>query len=110
MTKIEKYILIILLVLTVIFGIVMYSKCSKLEHENKVLKLEQLTINNMELENKVLKENILSLEDKLIYYQQQLDSLETVKQKVIVRTEYVISENITEGVKLLKENLKCEKY
>jgi hypothetical protein len=28
---------------------------------------------------------------------------------VIIKTEYVVSENLTEGVKILKENLKWEK-
>ena len=89
----------------------MYNKCSRLERENIELKLGQDVVRDIiEKENKLLQRDILSLEDQVIYYRYQIDSLEKVKQKVIVKTEYIISEDITEGVALLKENLRCERY
>ena len=57
---------------------------------------------------------LFSLSDlvKTTVYEHRIDSLKKVKQKIIVKykTKYVVSENITESVKTLKENLKCETY
>lgn len=89
----------------------MYNKCSRLERENIELKLGQDVVRDVVLkENELLKRDVLSLEDQVIYYRYQIDSLKKVKQKVVVKTEYVYSEDITEGVAILKENLKWERY
>lgn len=85
-------------------------KCSKLERENIKLKTEQSSlIDSIKMENKLLKENINLLNYDLQQSKYKIDSLNTIKQKIIVKKEYVVSENLTEGVKTLKENLKWEK-
>lgn len=107
----RNYVIIILIIILGLYGMKMYNKCSRLERENIELKLGQDVVRDIiEEENKLLQSNILSLEDQVIYYRYQIDSLKKVKQKVIIKTEYIISEDIIEGVALLKENLKCERY
>ena len=107
----QNYVIIILVIILVLYGIKLYNKCSRLERENIELKLEQDIVRDIvEKENELLHNNILILEDEISYYRYKIDSLEKVKQKVIIKKEYIISEDITEGVTLLKKNLKCEKY
>ena len=66
-------------------------------------------IDSIKIENDLLNKEILLLSDDLDYYKFKVDSLKQIKQRVIIKTEYVVSENLTEGVKILKENLKWEK-
>lgn len=107
---IKNYIIGGLVSILVIFGIFMSIKCSKLERENIKLKTEQSSlIDSIKMENKLLKENINLLNYDLQQSKYKIDSLNTIKQKIIVKKEYVVSENLTEGVKALKENLKWEK-
>ena len=81
-------------------------KCSKLERENVKLKTEQSSlIDSIKMENKLLKENINFLNCDLQQSKHKIDSLNKVKQ-TIIKKEYIVSENLTEGVKTLKENLK----
>lgn len=85
-------------------------KCSKLERENIKLKTEQCSlIDSIKMENKLLKEDINLLNYDLQQSKHKIDSLNEVKQTIIVKKEYIISENLTEGVKTLKENLRWEK-
>lgn len=85
-------------------------KCSKLERENIKLKTEQGSlIDSIKMENKLLKEDINLLNYDLQQSKHKIDSLNEVKQTIIVKKEYIISENLTEGVKTLKENLRWEK-
>lgn len=103
---IKKYIVIGLICILIIFGIGVSIKCSKLEKENIKLKTEQFSIiDSIKLENNLLNKEILSLSDDLDYYKFKVDSLKKIKQRVIIKTEYVVSEDITEGVKTLRENL-----
>lgn len=103
---IKKYIVIGLICILIIFGIGVSIKCSKLEKENIKLKTEQFSIiDSIKLENNLLNKEILSLSDDLNYYKFKVDSLKKIKQRVIIKTEYVVSEDITEGVKTLRENL-----
>lgn len=82
-------------------------KCSKLERENIKLKTEQCSlIDSIKMENKLLKEDINLLNYDLQQSKHKIDSLNEVKQTIIVKKEYIISENLTEGVKTLKENLR----
>ena len=107
---IKKYIVIGLICILIIFGIGVSIKCSKLEKENIKLKTEQFSIiDSIKLENNLLNKEILSLSDDLDYYKFKVDSLKKIKQRVIIKTEYVVSEDITEGVKTLRENLQWEK-
>lgn len=107
---IKNYIIGGLISILVVFGIIVSIKCSKLEKENIKLKTEQITIiDSIKIENDLLNKEILLLSDDLDYYKFKVDSLKQIKQRVIIKTEYVVSENLTEGVKILKENLKWEK-
>ena len=107
---IKNYIIGGLVSILVIFGIFMSIKCSKLERENIKLKTEQSSlIDSIKMENKLLKENINLLNYDLQQSKHKIDSLNKVKQTVIVKKEYIVSENLTEGVKTLKENLRWEK-
>ena len=93
------------------FGIVVSIKCSKLEKENIKLKLENVTtIDSIKIENEILEKDIKTLSEQIIEYEYKLDSLKKLKQSVIIKYKYVISENLTEGVVILKDNLRCEKY
>ena len=104
---IKNYIIGGLVSILVIFGIFMSIKCSKLERENIKLKTEQSSlIDSIKMENKLLKENINLLNYDLQQSKHKIDSLNKVKQKIIVKKEYIVSENLTEGVKTLKENLR----
>ena len=85
-------------------------KCSKLEFENSKLKMEQYDVaDSIKNENEALTLEIIHLFDELDYYKQQVDSLKRIKQQVIIKSEYIVSEDITEGAKSLRENLKWEK-
>ena len=106
----KDYIIVGLMVVSIIFGITMYNKCSKLERENILLKQEQnALVETLQDENKILTNNVLELQDKIVIFENKIDSLEAIKKKVIVKTEFVVSNNITEGVLKLKENIKCER-
>lgn len=110
MSRIVTYIIGFLFSILVVFGILLSIKCSKLERENIKLKTEQNSlVDSIKMENKLLKENINLLNYDLQQSKHKIDSLNEVKQTIIVKKEYIVSENLTEGVKTLKENLKWEK-
>lgn len=107
MSRIVTYIIGFLFSILVVFGIFMSIKCSKLERENVKLKTEQNSlVDSIKMENKLLKENIDLLNYDLQQSKHKIDSLNKVKQTIIVKKEYIVSENLTEGVKTLKENLR----
>lgn len=107
----KNYILIGLLSILIVFGIVMTIKCSKLERENIKLKTEQNTIiDSIKIENEILEKDIIHLSNQILICEHKIDSLKKVKQRVIVEYQYVISDNLEEGAKKLKENLKWERY
>ena len=107
----KNYILIGLLSILIVFGIVMTVKCSKLERENIKLKTEQNTIiDSIKIENEILEKDIIHLSNQILICEYKIDSLKKVKQRVIVEYQYVISDNLEEGAKKLKENLKWERY
>ena len=107
----KKYLIIGLLSILIIFGINISIKCSQLEKENARLKIEQkLVSDSIKIENEFLRKEIVVLLDDLNQCELTIDTLKQIKQKIIVRTEYVVSEDLTESVIILKENLKCEKY
>lgn len=91
----------------IVFGIVMTIKCSKLERENIKLKTEQNTIiDSIKIENEILEKDIIHLSNQILICEHKIDSLKKVKQRVIVEYQYIISDNLEEGAKKLKENLK----
>lgn len=107
----KNYIIIGLVSILVVFGIYMSIKCNQLERENITLKIgHSVILDSIKIENESLHKQILSLSDDLNSQERKIDSLKQIKQKVIIKTEYIISENLTEGVELLKENIRCEKY
>lgn len=107
----KNYIIIGLISILIVFGIIVSIRCSNLEKENIKLKTETKTIvDSIKIENEVLEKDIEFLKKQLVVNEQTIDSLKTVKQKVIVEYKYVVSKDITEGVATLKNNLKCEKY
>lgn len=84
-------------------------KYSKLKRENADLKLEYTTVlNPIKTENKLLNEEVLLLKDDIVYYEHKIDSLNKVKQKVIIQYKYIESKTFSEGVLLLQKNLKWE--
>lgn len=111
MCTIRNCILIGLFSILIVFGIVMTIKCSKLERENIKLKTEQNTIiDSIKIENEILEKDIIHLSNQILICEHKIDSLKKVKQRVIVEYQYVISDNLEEGAKKLKENLKWERY
>lgn len=85
-------------------------KCAKLELENAQLKIEHNTlVISLQCENDLLNSEIGDLKELLNSRDYTIDSLKRVKQKVIVKKEFVTSCDITEGVALLQKNLKWEK-
>lgn len=107
MIKIKTVMILGILLVLIGFGITMSVKCSKLERENIKLKLEQSDIvDSIKTENETLCLEISYLFDEIHYYKTQVDSLKSVKQQIIIKSEYIVSEDITEGVELLKDNLK----
>ena len=107
----KNYILIGLFSILIIFGIVMTVKCSKLERENIKFKTEQNTIiDSIKIENEILEKDIIHLSNQILICEHKIDSLKKVKQRVIVEYQYVISDNLEDGAKKLKENLKWERY
>lgn len=103
----KNYIFIGLVSILIIFGIVMTVKCSELERENIKLKTEQTTvIDSIKIENEILEKDIEILSRQIIDCDHKIDSLKKVKQRVVVEYRYIISEDISEGVETLKENLR----
>lgn len=110
---IKNYILIGLISILIVFGIVVSIKCKNLEKENLQLKCDYTTVvDSIKMEKQILETRIGFLSEELIVCEHKIDSLKKLKQRVIVeyKTKYIVSENLTEGVKTLKENLRCEKY
>ena len=108
---IKKYIIVGLVSILIIFGITLSIKCARLEKENIKLKMEQNDIvDSIRFENRSLKENVSILESQVVDYEHKIDSLKKIKQRVVIEYKYVISENLTDGVETLKNNIKCEKY
>lgn len=106
--KIKNWIILGLVSILIGFNIILSIKLSKQMQLN--IELQNTTIiDSIKIENNVLKLEIETLQKDLEIKKHTVDSLQNVKQKIIVETKYVISNNITEGVMILKENLKWEK-
>lgn len=109
----KNYIVICLIFILIFFFISVCIKCNILENENLELKQNySIVIDSIKIENESLEREIEDLSIQLNVCHQQIDSLNKIKQKIIVKykTEYIISDNITEGVQTLKNNIKCERY
>ena len=109
----KNYVLIALFSILMVFSIIVSIRCTSLERENLKLKQEnKIVIDSIRIENQFLEKELVNLSEQLDLCQQKIDSLYLVKQKVVVRykTEYIVSETITDGVKTLKDNIRCERY
>lgn len=110
MSNVKIYLLLGLVVVLMVFGLMLSFKCARLENENVKMRLEQNIItDSIKTENDNLSKTVKLLSDDLEYYKYKVDSLKAIKQRVVIKKEIVISNNITGGVKTLKQNLKCEK-
>lgn len=107
----KNYIIIGLISILIVFGITISIKCASLEKENIKLKLEQNSIiDSIKMENEVLEKDIDLLKKEITSNENTIDSLKAIKQKVIVEYKYVVSKDLSEGVEILKNNIRCEKY
>ena len=110
---IKNYIMLGLVSVLIVFGISVSIKCKNLEKEILQLKTEYVdVIDSIKTEKQILEKEVQLLSNELCTYEHQLDSLKQIKQQIVVKykTQYIISKDLSEGVKTLKENLKCEKY
>lgn len=107
----KNYIIIGLISILIVFGITISIKCASLEKENIKLKLEQSSIiDSIKIENEILEKDIDLLKKEITSNENTIDSLKAIKQKVIVEYKYVISKDLSEGVEILKNNIRCERY
>ena len=86
-------------------------KCNKLQKQLNEVKIENLfKIDSLELLNRQHLNTIHLYEAELFCLKSEVDSLEKIKQQIIVKKDGVIvSNNTTIAVKKLKDNLKkCE--
>lgn len=106
-----KYIVITLSILLCIFSIVNQIRYSKLQQEYLILQLNQpKQYDSLIYENKELTNKIFVLEDSLYQYSLVIDSLKHKKHNIIIHQTFKESESISDGVLLLKNNLRWEKY
>jgi hypothetical protein len=106
----KKIVIICFISILIIFNVVQYVNCNSLKNEIVSLKNENTLIDSIKIENDVLEKNIKFLSDQTIKYEHKIDSLKKIKQRVVIKYKYVVSDNLTESVEILKDNLKCEKY
>ena len=109
---IKNYIITGLVSVLIVFSLLVSMKCKNLERENLQLKTEHVDIiDSIKAEKQILEKEVQLLSDELMVYEHKLDSLKQLKQQVIVKykTQYIVSKDLSDGVKTLKENLKCEK-
>lgn len=111
MNSIKTWIIIILAILFVGYSFITTHKYNQLEMELVEYKSKDTVENNQYiLENEMLKQEIKILQEDLDICYMVLDSLKHLKQQVVIQETFKESENITEGVKTLKDNLKWERY
>lgn len=107
----KNYIIIGLISILIVFGITISIKCASLEKENIKLKLEQNSIiDSIKIENEILEKDIDLLKKEITSNENTIDSLKAIKQKVIVEYKYIVSKDLSEGVEILKNNIRCERY
>ena len=107
----KNYIIIGLISILIVFGITISIKCASLEKENIKLKLEQNSIIvSIKIENEILEKDIDLLKKEITSNENTIDSLKAIKQKVIVEYKYIVSKDLSEGVEILKNNIRCERY
>ena len=108
---IKNYIIVGFISILVAISIILSIKCNKLEDQILEFKAQStIVVDSIAVENQKLEIRIQHLNSDLLYYKQKIDSLNNVKQKIIIQTEYIVSENLIEGTQLLKENLRWERY
>ncbi len=89
-----------------VFKTYSYYKLNK-EYTQYKLYIENTTDSLLHVNNN-LEDKLDSIYVSCEYMKNQIDSLEDVKQKIIIKKEsYKINDNILMGVKMLKQNLLC---
>lgn len=84
----------------------MSQKYEELEKEYLELNIEKdTTIDSLKEDNSIKSSKISELEIKILDLETNLDSLYKHKSELNKKSEFVVSKNLSEGVKLLKENL-----
>lgn len=102
---------LIIIVLIIVFA----SYCIISTHKYNNLKEEfteyvsKDTVDIYALENERLKQKIETLQEDLNICYNTLDSLKHVKQQIIIQETFKESDNIIEGVRILKDNLRWER-
>lgn len=93
------------------FSVIICIRYHNLLQENELLRIENTTaLDSFKTENERLLNYILELDKTISKLNGQVDSLETIKQKIIIKKEYLpVSETITESAELLKKNIQCER-
>ena len=105
----KNFVIIGLIFIIGLYGLYINTKCKRLERENLELKTDNDSIlDSIMAENKNLELQVQELQLNLKTYKHRIDSLEHIKQTVVFT--FKESETITEGVKLLKQNIECENY
>lgn len=107
MNKIKTYLLLGLITVLIVFALILSFKCTRLENENIKLRTEQkVIVDSIKTENEILFKTVELLSADLKYYEYKIDSLKAVKQRIIIKKEMIISNNLIDGVRTLKENLR----
>jgi hypothetical protein len=105
----KKYIIITLVTILCIITIVNQVRYSKLKNEYLTLQLNNKQISDSLIDvNKQLNHKITELESTVDVYTDTIDSLKNIKKTIVIH-KFKESANLSEGVKLLKKNLQCEK-
>lgn len=107
----KTYVIISMFLVICAFGVIMCIRYHNLLQENESLRIENTTVlDSFKTENERLLNYILELDKTISKLNGQVDSLETIKQKIIIKKEYLpVSVTITESAELLKKNIQCER-
>lgn len=98
-----------------VYIFVLHVRYSKLENENMRINTESLErIDAVKVENTNLENKIIDLQHIVQKHTNTIDSLNKIKQKIIIKREYIkernSEESIIDEVKTLKRNLRWEIY
>lgn len=107
--KKNLYILIIIIIFVLVlgYGVVTQIQYNSLKQDYNELKFQkENTIDSLKRDNVKRLESIAELESEISILNNKIDSMYNVKQTVIqMKNEFTVSQNISEGANLLKQNL-----
>lgn len=105
----KNYTIVILTFIIVVFVIFSSIKYNKIERDYLNFKMQQeIKSDFLQKQNDSLLFEIDRMHESIQISNYKIDSLKRLKPQIIIKKEFVVSENIIESVLLLKENLKCE--